>query len=231
MAKFLINFISIAMYILFSTVTYGATRCNISQNKQILRYNLVDGLPDIYIHPESEKIGCTWANGTIWEKHLIQKFYSLLPKYDSFVAIDLGAQTGCFSLLAKYFPHSTWYAFEPIQEAADLLRENLRLNDIHNVSVYQMAAADFSGIAKLKMLAMKDWGLSTIGKLRFDAVFEREIQCITLDSFIEAQHIQKVHFMKLDTEGSELNILRGAQKMIIRDHPIIIMEYIATRFK
>jgi len=208
--------------------------CGILQaDTEKLHYNLVDGLPDIYIHPNSEKIGHTWSNGTVWEKHLIQKFYSLLPSNDFFVAIDLGAQTGCFSLLAKYFPNSRWYSFEPLQEAAATLKENLVLNNINNVIIHQMAVSDFSGKAKLKMPAMNEWGLATIGEkpLRFDTVMEREVECIDLDSFIAAQHIGKVHFMKLDTEGSELSILRGARKMIMRDHPIMIMEYNETNMK
>jgi FkbM family methyltransferase len=199
-----------------------------------LRYNLVEGLPDIYITPLSQKIGQTWfANGSIWEKHLIQKFYSLLPKNEHFVALDLGAQTGAFSLLAKYFPNSTWYAFEPIKEAAAELQKNLALNKIHNVFVHPIAAAEFSGKITIQMPGMDSWGLATIGSnvQRFDTVEVRHIDCIDLDSFVEAQQIKKVHFMKIDTEGAELLILRGGKNMLLRDHPIIIMEFNETNMK
>ncbi len=199
-----------------------------------LRYNLVEGQPAIYITPFTQKIGQTWfANGNVWEKHLIQKFYSLLPTHDHFVAIDLGAQTGAFSLLAKYFPNSTWYAFEPIKEAAVELQKNLVLNNIPNVFVFQMAAADFCGKTTIKMPGMNNWGLATIGSnvQRFDTVEERQIECIDLDSFVDAQQINKVHFMKIDTEGAELLILRGAKKMLLRDHPTIVMEFNETNMK
>ena len=199
----------------------------------VIKYNLISGKPDIYITPLSEEIGHTWSGGYVWEKHLIQKFYSLLPTNEHFVAIDLGAQTSCFSLLAKYLPNSTWYALEPIEEAATTLQENLRINDIHNVSVYQVAASDYSGKAILKMPAMNAWGLSTLGSnpMRFTATMEREIECIDLDSFVTAHAIPRVHFMKLDTEGSELYILRGAKNMIMRDHPIMLIEYNETNMK
>ncbi|HDY88772.1 MAG TPA: FkbM family methyltransferase, partial [bacterium] len=139
----------------------------------------------------------------------------------------LGAQTGCFSLLAQYFPNSYWYAFEPIEEAATTLKNNLLLNNIHNVSVYQMAVANFSGKVSLSMPPMNDLGLATVGSnvLRFVPTMVREVPCIDLDTFITDHKIKRVHFMKIDTEGSELSILRGARKMIKRDHPIILMEY------
>lgn len=118
---FLIRVILILQVLLFQ---YSFS--SVSTDFKILKYNLVRELPDIYIHADCEKIGVTWSNGIVWEKHLIEKFHSLLPKNDFFVVLDLGAQTGCFTLLAKYFPDSIWYAFEPIKEAADLLKKILR---------------------------------------------------------------------------------------------------------
>src|SRR3990167_1499815 len=85
-------------------------------------YELVAGCAEIYIDPATEEIGHTWSNGSVWDKDLIRRFYMELKKHqDFFVMIDLGAQTGSFTLLAKYFPSSMWYAFEPLQEAANIL--------------------------------------------------------------------------------------------------------------
>lgn len=199
-----------------------------------LSYNLVEGHPNIYLDPLSEKIGCTWMNGVVWDKPLIQKFYSLLAQQsDPFVVLDLGAQTGSFSLLAKYFPRSHWYAFEPIQEAAFTLEKNLMLNSIHNVSVYQTAVSDTVGKAILKMPNLDAWGLATLGKnvLRFNPLSEREVDCTTLDQFVNENQVNKVHFMKIDTEGWELYILRGAKDLILRDRPVILMEFNATNMR
>lgn len=228
MSHVLRNLRSIGFMIFYASLMYANT-----SSTQVVKYNLVSGEPDIYLCADAEKIGVTWSNGDVWDKPLIQRFYSLLPTNQEIVVFDLGAQTGSFSLLAKYFPHSIWYSFEPIQEAAEILSKNLVLNDIHNVFVQQMAASNVSGKVTLKMPAMNNWGCSTIGSnvLRFTPVSEREITSIDLDSFVAIQQIKKVHFMKLDTEGSELNILRGAQKMIVRDHPIMLIEYNETNMK
>jgi FkbM family methyltransferase len=219
---------------MYLVITIAAFTINTKgESQKALQYNLIDGMPPIYINPDSETIGHTWSKGSIWERHLIQKFYALLPTNEPCVVFDLGAQTGAFSLMAKYFPLSIWHAFEPIKEAADILKANLALNDIHNVTVHQVAVTNFSGAITLTMPDRANWGLSTIGSnvLRFRPQMKREVACIDLDTFVEIHRIEKVHFMKLDTEGSELSILYGAQKMIARDHPIIIMEYNETNMK
>lgn len=199
----------------------------LARAQRAVSYNLIEGKSNIYITNKSEKIGQTWLKGSIWEKHLIQKFYALLPHNKYFVVFDLGAQTGSFSLMAKFFPHSTWHAFEPIEEAVIELKRNLLLNEIFNVVVNQIAATDYSGIVTLYMPNMHEWGLSTIGDnvQRFSTVMKRDVACIDLDSYVIQHAIKRVDFMKLDTEGSELKILKGAQKMIQRDHPVILMEY------
>lgn len=196
-------------------------------------YHLIDGLSLVFIDDEAEHIGHTWSGGSVYERHLIQKFYHLLPREEPFVALDIGAQTGCFSLMAKFFPNSQWYAFEPIIEAATVLKKNLALNGIDNVHVENVAVSDISGTTYLSMPNKDNWGLSTIGSnpLRFAVQSQREVSCIDLDSFVGLHGIKKVHFMKLDTEGAELLILRGAKNMLLRDHPIIVMEYNETNMK
>lgn len=220
-------------YTIFCSVLASMTLIAVETPHAPLDYNLIEGLPNIYLDPASETIGHTWCRGSVYEKHLIQKFYALLPKDKPCVIFDLGAQTGAFSLMAKFLPLSNWYAFEPIQEAADALKSNLELNNIRNVTVHEIAVTDFIGTTMLTMPNRANWGLSTLGAqpLRFKPYMQRTVQCITLDTFVERNGIAQVHFMKLDTEGSEFAILRGAQKMIARDHPIMLIEYNETNMK
>jgi len=217
-------------HIFFSTLISFLSFLCVNAHKE---YHLIDGKSAIIIDDEAECIGHTWSEGSVYERHLIQKFYNLLPREEPFVAFDIGAQTGCFSLMAKFFPNSQWYAFEPIVEAATVLKKNLELNVIDNVHVENVALSDISGTAYLAMPDKGNWGLSTIGSnpLRFAAQSQREVPCIDLDSFVELHGIKKVHFMKLDTEGAELLILRGAKNMLLRDHPVIVMEYNETNMK
>jgi len=222
-----VHFCMIIVYFCITCMTTLLNNTTIATDTGIVSYSLIEGLPDITIVKEAESIGQTWINGTVWEQSLIQKFYELLPKDVPIVVLDIGAQTGAFSLMAKYLPYSTWYAFEPIHEAAHVLQQNLILNDIHNVIVHQTAVADFNGTAKLTMPHKEQWGLATIGPniLRFSPQGTREVACIDLDTFVALHNIKKVDFIKMDTEGAEFLILRGGYQMLMRDHPIILMEY------
>ncbi len=218
--------------VLTMVVTLFSAWCAYGSNPAA--YTIVQGQGPVFIDPASEMIGHTWTRGVgVWEQHLIQKFYELLPQNEPFVVFDLGAQTGAFSLLARYFSLSSWYAFEPIAEAAEQLKQNCMLNGIENVIINQVAVAHFNGTALLSMPNQENWGLSTIGSnpLRFNPEAGRTVPVIRLDDFVKAHDIKRVHFMKLDTEGSEYYILRGAQKLIERDHPIILMEYNETNMR
>lgn len=192
------------------------------------KYNLVSGLPDIYISARTEQIGLTWVNGNVYDKPLIELVYSILKnREDFFVFLDVGAQTGSFTLLAKYFPNSEWHAFEPIKEAIDELNVNLLLNDIRNVSTYQVCVSDQPGWRSLRLPTDTHWGLATLGErpLRFGHYEERRVECIALDSFVAANNIKRVDFIKIDTEGWELFVLNGGQEIISKNKPVMLMEF------
>lgn len=197
-------------------------------------YFLIKGLPEVIVSKETENIGATWKEGKVWDQPLIEQFYSLLSKAKKeIVVVDVGAQTGSFSLLAKYLPDSQWYAFEPISEAVAQLKVNLSLNAIKNVSVEEACVSNEAGHKILKLPSDTHWGLATLGDSpsRFNKYDQRKVKAIKLDDFIDEHHISHVDFMKIDTEGWELFVLKGAQKMIQRDHPVILMEYNESNMK
>lgn len=199
-----------------------------SYSVEFKTYSLIDGLPGVLISSDAEAIGVTWQEGRIWDKALIEFFYGFLKNTEGeFVVLDVGAQTGCFTLLSKYFPQSVWYAFEPIEEAANVLSTHLEANEIHNVAVYCNAVSDCSGIAFLKIPSHSHWGLATLGEFptRFNGYSARAVDCIDLDSFAMLKKIERVDFIKIDTEGWEFRVLQGARKLILKHRPTILMEF------
>ena len=216
-----------ALLIPLSLNAYDSLSQPIKEAHHPQKYNIVSDLPPVYISQKTESIGATWQNGNVWDKPLIELFYSLLTKKsDFFVVLDIGAQTGCFTLLSKYFPNSQWYAFEPIEEAAKELQINLFLNDIKNTSVYQLGMSSQPETKYLNLPLDTHWGLATLGEnpLRFNQYESRKVELTCIDNFLFENEINQVDFIKIDTEGWELFVLQGAEKTIAEYRPIILME-------
>jgi hypothetical protein len=56
------------------------------------------------------------------------------------------------------------------------------------------------------------------------AAGEREVEVVTLDTFCDAQRLPRVDLIKIDVEGSEVALLRGAERTIQRFRPVLMIE-------
>jgi len=163
---------------------------------------------------------------TMWETPSIHQFFSQIDPDGEFNIADVGAQSGSYTLFAKYLPKSTFYSFEPFKKSYTCLLDNIELNGLKNVKTFNVALSNVSGTSTLNTSASHN-GLHTLGETpkRFDDVVPVEIQTQTLD-----QHFYDVdrplHFMKIDTEGWEYHVLEGGQKTIEKYKPVIQMEWV-----
>lgn len=67
------------------------------------------------------------SNGELWEQQSLYHFYKGIDTAVNYNIVDIGAQSGLYSLFAKYLPLSTFYAFEPFPTTFELLNDNLKL--------------------------------------------------------------------------------------------------------
>jgi len=162
-----------------------------------------------------------WKNdSTSGELYLIKTFLPKHFKRDNLVLFDVGANVGNYTLkLQKYFPNSKIYAFEPNPKTFDLLvqstqqfsnvfPEKVGLSDKNETSkIYSYASEEASEHASL----YKD----VISDLHHDNdIASFEIALEKLDDFCANNHIEKIDFLKIDTEGHELSVFNGAKKFI-----------------
>jgi FkbM family methyltransferase len=167
----------------------------------------------------------TWDNTGVGltELELVNKFVSYIK--DEFTILDIGAQSGCFSLAARYYPNTIWHSFEPDPSNYSLLLDNLKLNNIHNVNTYETALSDKVGEATLKICDFHK-GLNTLGEnlIRFSP--ENSINCIVETNTIDNLFLsKKIDLIKIDTEGSEYDIIKGGIQTIEKYKPKILLEY------
>lgn len=170
----------------------------------------------------SEKNWGTWGD-YLYELNVVQKFASFINN-DS-VVLDVGAQSGAFSITSKFYPDTKWHCFEPDSCNRSLLIDNLRLNDIKNVKISKEALSNTIGSQNLK-ICIRQRGLNTLGNnlVRFssDECEESLVQVNTIDNlFLDT----KIDLIKIDTEGSEYDIIRGGIETIKKYKPKILLEY------
>lgn len=167
----------------------------------------------------------TWPrDGPMWEKSAVEKFFSFVPRDKKACMVDVGAQSGLYTLFAKHFPNLHIHAFEPFPDSMKALKENIKLNNITNVTTYDFGVSDKCGEYVLNTSRHHN-GLHTMGTnpLRFNDVVPISIKTTTIDSL----NID-VDFIKIDTEGWEYNILKGAEETIKRCKPLMQIEWNET---
>ncbi len=136
---------------------------------------------------------------------------------------DVGAYIGIFTCLMGTLvtEQGQVHAFEPSPRSYDRLVANIARNGLGNVVPQQQAVHGDSGQLKLYAYAPPYESLSSLvhrQTVRQGRPLERDtehlVQAVTLDDYCEAKGIRRVDFLKLDAEGAEGEVLRGAQRLL-----------------
>ena len=139
-----------------------------------------------------------------------------LCQYARGVVLDVGANVGSHSI--NFSQHAdVVHAFEPQPQVFYNLCANLMLHHIHNVCVYNCALGSYEGVTNVIALDTTREG-SPMGV----AVGEGD-QPVTMRT-IDALGIAPVHFIKIDVEGHELEVLRGARETLSSQKIIVYVE-------
>lgn len=135
------------------------------------------------------------------------------------LCLDIGANIG-FMSMAMLDAGCDVVAFEPQPVLYNLLCENV--SPFHQVVMCSpFALSDFNGkstMPRIRYGEKGNYGALALGQRSELGVIE--VECRTLDSL----EISPVGFIKIDVEGHELNVLRGARSTIMRDRPIMYIE-------
>jgi FkbM family methyltransferase len=136
--------------------------------------------------------------------------------------IDVGANHGMFSLEAAHLigRDGVIHAFEPTPSTRSLLLNNLAVNGLDRVKVFPSALGEARGTARLRVHREMS-GLNTLAAqeitwnrkpLSADEVIE--VPITTLDAHVEAERLDRIDFLKIDVEGFELGVIRGARGLL-----------------
>jgi FkbM family methyltransferase len=149
---------------------------------------------------------------------------------DSF--LDVGANVGVYTLLAAALvgPTGRVDAFEPGEKAMRYLTTNVELNQLGQVAIHAKALSDSPGIQGFRQTADDCTATLAVGNLQNANEEIRQIPCTTLDDYAPYTNWAMA---KLDVEGAEPLILRGARAHLARGNPPVLqieMDGYSSRF-
>jgi len=167
-----------------------------------------------------------------FEYTTLKKFRERITAGD--VVIDVGANIGIYSLFFSKLvgKNGRVFAFEPDAATGQLFLNNIALNDCKNVQFFNLALSDESGPVRIcgynpQNLRLTDGdSFKYITKLDPDEVNKQDLiaQAVKLDDIEEIVRLEKLDYIKIDVEGAELLVLRGAMDTIRKHKPVILFE-------
>jgi len=133
------------------------------------------------------------------------------------IVYDIGAHIGFYTVILgrAVGKNGQVIAFEPEKESYNRLLENLKLNDLNNIQVFQKALGNENSQAKL-------YRGETIGNFSLIKTYEKAIdyrivEIVKGDQFVKEQNLPIPRLVKIDVEGYEYVVLEGLQKTL--SHP------------
>jgi FkbM family methyltransferase len=149
-------------------------------------------------------------------------FHKLLKAGDTYV--DVGAHVGYHSLLARQIvgPDGHVLAVEPQPYNANKIQVNSALNGYSNISVDVGAAGEIDGVVRLyDQVAIDKSRLTLVGHGVHEGIAAFEVPVWTLDTLLKRFDITRIRLLKIDVEGYELAILKGAHDTLRRVENVI----------
>lgn len=161
------------------------------------------------------------------EEYFISDFFrKTIGGTGQYVFFDVGANIGKYSgMLVKEYPGSFVYSFEPNQKTFEILLQNVsgKAKCINaGLGAEQKTARLYTYSDSVASSHASIYGevFSTFHKAA--NVIGMDVKMTTIDSFCEEEKISHIDLLKIDTEGNELQVLKGATRMISEDRIKVI---------
>jgi FkbM family methyltransferase len=175
----------------------------------------------IYVDPDDTAIGSSLRKSASYEPEVTATVRKYLKNGDCFV--DCGASFGYFSALAGSIvgDEGSVISFEPGPQNQSLLLLNLVANGILTGEVHQVALSDNVGILRYGgtgangSISPFDGDPNHLGTYHL-------VRSTTMDNIVGSR---RVDMMKIDVEGAEGRVLRGAEQTLKRSSPILVFEF------
>jgi FkbM family methyltransferase len=168
-----------------------------------------------------------------WEDEVLAAWANLIKKDE--IAIDVGAYLGIYSILGASMGANLVLAYEPNPFTASRLQQNIDLNHFSDgVLLRNVALANSS--TESFLIAPKGRKLSSGAMLSSLKIQSNENNLKNWEQIAKVKQVKldddirqlvgrlKISVIKIDAEGSEMDVLKGAQKTLVKYRPNLIIE-------
>lgn len=189
-----------------------------------LRHHIVD--KPIKIGAKSDILKRLLRDGT-YEQKVVERLLSY--KDIGGVFVNIGANVGYYTMIvAEHFRKiDRLIAFEPNQEAMVYLRQNMSpYMQVCPIDLHPFCISDKEGMIEINRIdGMPEY--SSLQKISLPWLADQkqkveQAECRRLDSFLDNNNVS---FMLIDAEGAEGNILKGAETILRKSRPILMLEF------
>jgi FkbM family methyltransferase len=176
----------------------------------------------IYVAPSGSPVASPIIEGRPYEPHVVAAIRRLLKP--GMVFVDVGASIGYLSLVAAHEvgKEGKVICFEPDLYNCKLLYLSAKANGFANVEIYPFAIADTS--RNVIFDSMQGNGVISDFDVNLESTPMRfVVRAMSLDQVLRDE--ESIHLLKMDVEGAEYMVLRGAANMLKQHRPVIISEF------
>jgi FkbM family methyltransferase len=151
-----------------------------------------------------------------YESEKVSLFEKTLKKGNT--VFDIGAHVGFYTLLSAELAgkEGKVFSFEPLTANYEYLKKHIEINNYKNIIPFNVAVSDKDGFASFKQGENTSTGqLTSEGEIR--------VRTIAIDDWINNKKLPVPDILKIDVEGAEFAVLKGAVNLLNRYHPIIFL--------
>lgn len=141
------------------------------------------------------------------------------------VFVDIGTNIGYYSLVASCLVGRSGrvISFEPNPSTLNVLKRNIELSSSSNIELFEFALSDSKGEVQIFCPINETHGFSSMKNQGWEKVNTFTVLTEQLDVLIP-KDINRIDFLKIDVEGAELQVFKGARETIMKFRPTILLE-------
>jgi FkbM family methyltransferase len=141
------------------------------------------------------------------------------------VVLDIGAYIGWYTTLFSRLVGAAGevHCFEPEPGSFEILRENIALNGAGNVFPNRTAVSSETGTTDIYSFEKSSRAHASLSPLGREDCYASSCETNTINRYLDVSKVEKVDFVKIDAEGSELKAIEGGGGLFFGDSPPVLM--------